>query len=196
MAKNGSAHPYIPSAGMIVQTFTQLRKMFPAKVEAETLKKLSIAPKNESMVINVLRFLGFIDEESNKTEKAGSVFLKHNDDAFAMALEKVVKESYKDLFESVGDNAWQADRGTLIGFFRVHDETSALTATRQQSRSRPFRHSVATERQCRSRPKSPRNQRPRARRKSRNLRLIVAPQKVECPAIKPCTNKWDQVHLG
>lgn len=131
MAKNRSAHPYIPSAGMIVQTFTQLRKMFPAKVDAETLKKLSIAPKNESMVINVLRFLGFIDDESNKTAKAGSVFLKHSDDAFATALEKAVKESYKDLFETVGENAWQADRGTLIGFFRVHDETSALTATRQ-----------------------------------------------------------------
>lgn len=131
MAKNGSAHPYIPSAGMIVQTFTQLRKMFPAKVDAETLKKLSIAPKNESMVINILRFLGFIDDESNKTTKAGSVFLKHSDDSFATALEKVVKESYKNLFETVGDNAWEADRGTLIGFFRIHDETSALTATRQ-----------------------------------------------------------------
>jgi len=131
MTKSGSAHPYIPSAGMIVQTFTQLRKMFPTKVDAETLKKLSLAPKNESMVINVLRYLGFIDDESNKTSLVGSVFLKHSDDAFASALEKVVKEAYKDLFETIGDNAWQADRGTLIGFFRVNDETSALTATRQ-----------------------------------------------------------------
>ncbi|MDP1767952.1 MAG: DUF5343 domain-containing protein [Nitrospirota bacterium] len=131
MGKNGNAHPYIPSAGMIVQTFTQLRKMFPAKVDAETLKKLSIAPKNESMVINVLRFLGFISDESNKTPVASSVFSKHDDTEFSSALEKVVKDAYKELFKICGDEAWKADRGTLIGFFRTHDETSALTATRQ-----------------------------------------------------------------
>ncbi len=131
MGKNGNSHPYIPSPGMIVQTFTQLRKMFPAKVDAETLKKLSIAPKNESMVINILRFLSFINDESNKTPPANSVFSKHDDAEFSSALEKVVKEAYKGLFEVIGDDAWQADRGTLIGFFRTHDETSALTATRQ-----------------------------------------------------------------
>lgn len=131
MEKNGGSHPYIPSAGMIVQTFTQLRKMFPSKVDAETLRKLSIAPKNESMVINVLRFLGFIDDESNKTATASTVFQKHDDAAFASALEKVIKDAYKELFQIVGDDAWGADRGTLIGFFRVQDETSALTATRQ-----------------------------------------------------------------
>lgn len=130
MAKD-SPHPYVPSSGMIVQTFTQLRKMFPSKVDAETLKKLSIAPKNESMVINILRFLGFIDEDSNKTTTAGTVFLRHDDAAFATALEKVVKEAYKKVFDTVGDDAWEADRGTLISFFRVQDETSALTATRQ-----------------------------------------------------------------
>lgn len=85
MGKNGNAHPYIPSAGMLVQTFTQLRKMFPAKVDAETLRKLSIAPKNESMVINVLRFLGFINDESNKTSTASSVFSKHGDAEFSSA---------------------------------------------------------------------------------------------------------------
>lgn len=98
--------------------------MFPARVDAETLKKLSIAPKNESMVINLLRFLGFIDEESNKTPAASTVFQKHDDVAFSTALEKVVKESYNRLFETVGDNAWQTNRGTLISFFRVHDETA------------------------------------------------------------------------
>ena len=116
---------------MIVQTFTQLRKMFPAKVDAETLRKLSLAPKNESMVINILRFLGFIDDECKKTALAGTVFNKHQDDAFAAELEKVVSTSYGELFETMGKAAWAADRSTLIGFFRVHDETSEITATRQ-----------------------------------------------------------------
>lgn len=131
MAKTANAHPYIPSSGMIVQTFTQLRKMFPAKVDAETLRKLSLAPKNESMVINVLRFLGFIDDECKKTALAGTVFNKHQDDAFAAELEKVVSAAYGELFQTMGEAAWAADRSTLIGFFRVHDETSEITATRQ-----------------------------------------------------------------
>jgi hypothetical protein len=131
MVKEKIAHPYIPSAGMIVQTFAQLRKMFPARVDAETLKKLSLAPGNESMVINVLRFLGFIDDEGKKTTSAGSVFSKHQDDAFSAELEKVVSRAYSDLFETIGESAWESERSSLIGFFRVHDETSELTATRQ-----------------------------------------------------------------
>ena len=74
VGKEAMAHPYIPSAGMIVQTFAQLRKMFPPRVDAETLRKLSLAPKNESMVINVLRLLGFIDDEGKNTTLAGTVF--------------------------------------------------------------------------------------------------------------------------
>lgn len=131
MAKTTSAHPYIPSSGMIVQTFSQLRKMFPSKVDAETLRKLSLAPKNESMVINVLRFLGFIDEECKKTSLAGTVFSKHQDETFAAELEKVVSGAYSELFETMGSDTWAADRSSLIGFFRVHDETSEITATRQ-----------------------------------------------------------------
>jgi hypothetical protein len=73
MAK-GDIHPYIPSAGMLVQTFNQLRSMFPIKVDADTLKKMSIAPKNESMVISTLKFLNLVDDDGNKTEVAKSVF--------------------------------------------------------------------------------------------------------------------------
>jgi hypothetical protein len=127
----GSNHPYIPSAGMLVQTFSQLRKMFPTKVDAEILQKLSIAPKNETMVISTLKFLGFLDDQGAKTEKAKTVFLKHDEKAFAAALQKAVTEAYARLFDELGNNAWTSDRNTLISFFRVHDETSALTATRQ-----------------------------------------------------------------
>jgi hypothetical protein len=129
--KKGGPHPYVPSTGMIVQTFAQLRKMFPSRVDGETLKKLSLAPGNESVVINVLRFLGLVDEQGKKTNLAGTVFSRHQDDAFASELEKVVKEAYSELFETMGAAAWGADRSSLIGFFRVHDETSELTATRQ-----------------------------------------------------------------
>src|SRR5688572_9110044 len=101
MAKNSTPHPYIPSPGMIIQTFAQFRKMFPIRVDAEVLRKLSLAPKNESMVINILRFLGFVDEEGGKTQLAGKVFLMHDDSKFSKALEGVVKEAYRELFETI-----------------------------------------------------------------------------------------------
>jgi hypothetical protein len=45
-----------------LKTIEQLRRSFPKTVNAETLKKLGIAPQNESYIINVLRFIGVIDD--------------------------------------------------------------------------------------------------------------------------------------
>jgi hypothetical protein len=128
---NTSPHPYVPSAGIIVQTFTQFRKAMPAKVDAAVLKKLALAPSNESMVLGALRFLGFIDAEGNRTESGKHVFLQHDDAKFASTLEKHVKQGYVALFDVRGDDAWTLDRDNLIGFFRANDETSGITAQRQ-----------------------------------------------------------------
>lgn len=131
MANGKVTHPYVSSSGNLVQAFTQFRKAMPAQIDATTLKRLGIAPGNESVVIGVLRFLSFIDEEGKKTQKGQEVFLKHDDADFAKSLEKHVKGAYSELFDLRGDEAWSVDRDTLIGFFRVTDETSALTAKRQ-----------------------------------------------------------------
>lgn len=114
-----------------MQTFLQFRKMFPAKVDASTLQKLSLAPKNEAAVINTLKFLGFLDDDCKKTNHANETFLKHNDDEFSVALAERVQTAYSEIFENFGAAAWETDRETLISFFRVHDETSPITATRQ-----------------------------------------------------------------
>jgi hypothetical protein len=103
----------------------------PAQIDASTLKRLGIAPSNESVVIGVLRFLGFIDEDGKKTKAGSDVFLKHDDAEFAKTLEKHVKSSYSELFELRGDEVWKVGQDILIGFFRATDETSALTAKRQ-----------------------------------------------------------------
>lgn len=103
----------------------------PATVDASTLKRLGIAPSNESVVIGVLRFLGFIDDSGKRTKEGHEVFLKHDDAQFTKTLEKHVKKAYSEMFELRGDEAWDLDRDTLIGFFRATDETSALTAKRQ-----------------------------------------------------------------
>ena len=95
------------------------------------LKKWSIAPKNEGAVLNVLRFLGVIDEEGKKQEEAAKVFLEHTDDAFSSKFANLVEASYHDLFNTWSDKSWELDRDQLIQFFRTADQTSARTGKQQ-----------------------------------------------------------------
>lgn len=124
-------HPYVPSPGPLVQTFTQFKNAMPATVDSGTLKKLSLAPNNEPMVLSVFRFLGLIDKDGKKTQLASKLFTTHGDAAFSKALEKIVKDAYSDLFNHYGAEAWKTDRDSLIGYFRGTDETSAITGKRQ-----------------------------------------------------------------
>jgi hypothetical protein len=66
--------PYVASAGPLLRTIGHLRKSFPKEVTAETLRKLGVAPKNESYSINVLRFLGVINEEGAKVDEKAKAF--------------------------------------------------------------------------------------------------------------------------
>lgn len=124
-------HPYTLGGGSLTQVIQQLRKSFPAVVKADTLKKLGIAPNNESYVINTLKFLGVIDDEGNKTKQAGVIFSKHDNDEFAQEFAKLVLVAYKELFDLYGDESWTLDQGKLIAFFRSSDESSAEVGRRQ-----------------------------------------------------------------
>lgn len=124
-------HAYTTSQGGLVQTISQFRSAFPAKVDASTLKKLGFAPNNESYIINVLRFLALIDDDGTKTDLARQVFSLHNDSEFSAAFESIIEDGYKDLFELRGEGAWELDADSLIGFFRGSDGTSATVGKRQ-----------------------------------------------------------------
>jgi hypothetical protein len=124
-------YPYVPSAGPLVKTINHLRKTFPRELTADTLRKLGVAPKNESYVINVLRFLGIVDEEGKKVDAKAKAFVQHQDEAFASEVGKIVKEAYEELFELHGDSAWTQDRNALTQFFRTTDHSSDVVGTRQ-----------------------------------------------------------------
>lgn len=126
-------YPYVASAGPLVKTVTHLRKSFPKEVTADTLRKLGVAPKNESYAINVLRFLGVIDEEGKKVDAKAKAFMQHQNEAFAVEFEKVVREAYEELFELHGSEAWKLDRNSLTQFFRTTDHSSDVVGTRQAS---------------------------------------------------------------
>ena len=124
-------HPYVISSGPLIQVINHLRNSFPATVTADTLKKLGFAKKNESYVINTLRFIGVIDEEGIKTEKAGKVFTIHEDKAFHKAFSGLIDTAYSELFALHKDSAWGLDLDSLITFFRKTDQASALVGKKQ-----------------------------------------------------------------
>ncbi len=124
-------YPYVPSAGILIQPFTQFRKSFPKKVDAETLKRLGIAPSNEGYVIQNLKFLNLINKEGEQTNIGVDLFTTHGDAEFSAKLEPVLRQAYGDLFELRGPDAWTLDRGALITFFRGTDKTSEIVGGRQ-----------------------------------------------------------------
>jgi Family of unknown function (DUF5343) len=125
-------HPY-SSPGAITGAVNQFRKTFPATVNADTLRKLGIAPQNESYVINTLRYIGVIDGEGNKTPKATAAFNQHEDTEFQNDFGAMVKDAYKELFEIYGDTSWEQTFDKLIAFFRNADQTSDVVGRRQAS---------------------------------------------------------------
>ena len=124
-------HPYISGAGNVAQAINHFRSSFPPTINADTLKKLGLAPNNESYLINILKCLGIIDNDGNKTEKAAIVFSKHSDKDFQTAFSEIVKNAYSDLFKLYGDDAWSLGKDELITYFRSTDQTSAVIGGRQ-----------------------------------------------------------------
>lgn len=125
-------YPYISGQGALVGAFTQLRKGFPAKVDAGYLQRFNIAPANESYVISILRFLGLIDEDGSKVEDNTHYFYG-NDEAFKEGLENTLRTAYSQLFGEMGDAALEADKSNLAHWFRASDKTSDLVGNRQAS---------------------------------------------------------------
>ncbi|MGA2915118.1 MAG: DUF5343 domain-containing protein [Sedimentisphaerales bacterium] len=129
MAENH--HPYVTSNGPLIKVINHLKNSFPTTVTADTLKRLGYAPKNESYVINTLRFIGAIDDDGNKTETASKVFTLHDDKDFQKGFSEMVEKAYTGLFALHGDSTWTLDLTSLITFFRQADQSSALVGKRQ-----------------------------------------------------------------
>src|SRR5271167_1144838 len=113
-----ASHPYISGAGNVTQMIGFLRKNFPAIVNSDTVKKLGVAPKNEGYVINALQFIGIIDEGGKRTNRGREVLTTHDEEAFRQTFEALIRDSYKDLFDLRGDDAWTMNKDALIGYFR------------------------------------------------------------------------------
>jgi len=134
-------HPYISGVGNISQALNHFRNSFPSKVDAATLKKLGLAPNNESFLINILRFIKLISEDGTKTKETADIFSQHDDNKFREKFKLLIKSAYHDLFDLYGDKTWEIDMDSLITFFRSTDQTSSLIGKHQ---ARTFKVLVAT----------------------------------------------------
>ncbi|MGD1157928.1 MAG: DUF5343 domain-containing protein [Terriglobia bacterium] len=124
-------HPYISGPGSLLKGIQQFRSSLPPKIDAAVLKKLGIAPKNESYLINILRFLDVIDEEGIPTPEARETFTQHDDAAFGKKFSEMIKKAYTDLFSLHGEKAWALEADALITHFRQSDQTSSVVGNRQ-----------------------------------------------------------------
>ncbi|EYT58812.1 hypothetical protein D514_0108070 [Microbacterium sp. UCD-TDU] len=127
-----NTYPYISGPGALVKTLEQFRKSFPATVDAAYFKRMGIAPGNESYLINILRFLGVIDDSGAKVDEAANAFYG-SDEHFHEGLTELLRDAYKPVFDELGPDAWNASRESLSHWFRMVDKTTDLIGGRQAS---------------------------------------------------------------
>lgn len=125
-------YPYTSGQSAIAQTFAQLRKGFPAKVDAGYLQRFGIASANESYIISILRFLELINEDGDRRDE-NTDFFYGGDEVFRPGLEKRVRAAYSQLFDEMGEETPTVGREALANWFRAADKTSALVGQRQAS---------------------------------------------------------------
>ncbi len=124
--------PYVNTIGPLHQFLKKLRTRFPDVVTVDTLKKQGIAAKNETYIINTLRFLDLIDDEGNKNKERAR-FFQAGDPEYSVGMEEAVKHAYDDLFDTNGDATWGMSKPELVTFFRMSDDTSEIVGQRQAS---------------------------------------------------------------
>jgi hypothetical protein len=81
------------------------------------LQRFNIAPANESYVISILRFLGLIDEDGNRSEDSADYFYGGHD-VFKLGLDRTLRSAYSQVFDEMGDEALTAQRDDLASWFQ------------------------------------------------------------------------------
>lgn len=183
-----ASHPYISGPGNITQMIGYLRRNFPTTVTSDTVKKFGLASNNESYVINALQFIGLIDNEGKKIDRAADILLIRDETKFQAAFAGLIMTAYKDLFDTRGEDAWQLSKDELIGYFRAADKTSDLIGTRQAGVFQVFSslsgHSVET----RAKASASGKPKEKASRKAKPVKMSTtdagtAPRKTADPAV-------------
>ena len=112
----GQKFPYTPTVAGLIKFLDQLRRSYPANLDAGLLKKLGIAPNNESYTINIAKFLRLFNEDGSRNPDQQRIFSVSDEEKFRASFSEIVKSAYASLFELHGDATWELDRGSLSTF--------------------------------------------------------------------------------
>ena len=122
--------PYTSSNGAISQLIEHLRKRFVGKVDSAMLKKLEIAPNNESYIINAFKFIKVLTAEGEPNSEVQNLFAQEEEE-FKTGFADLVEAAYLPLFELHGESAWNLEKTKLVTFFRLEDKSTDLVGKRQ-----------------------------------------------------------------
>jgi hypothetical protein len=108
--------PYTPLTGKIKEYFDRFQEVgitATTKINRAWLKSIGFTSGNDSYIISVLKFIGFVDASNTPTD----LWRMYKDPTKARTvLAQAIKEGYKELFETYPD-ANRKDREALYAFF-------------------------------------------------------------------------------
>ncbi|MHB8361552.1 MAG: DUF5343 domain-containing protein [Thermoplasmataceae archaeon] len=119
-----STHPYTTNTGNLKKFLEGIPKTgVPTKVTREYLTKIGYTSSNDRAIINVLKFIGFLDHDGSPTEKYKQ-FRNTNTSRTVMA--ECLTMSYSDLFNTY-PSAYDKDDESLVNFMRASSDAKPET---------------------------------------------------------------------
>jgi hypothetical protein len=116
--------PYGPPSSVIALLQRHRRQGLPESLDKSFLERVGINEGVVNRTLQALRFLKLIDEEGNLTETLKEI-KKLSDEDYQIQLTKILKESYRDVFEVI-DLADISEKA-LINAFRHYEPSGQRT---------------------------------------------------------------------
>jgi len=107
-------YPYTLNTGKLKRFLESIPKLGVDKVTINTLQKLGYTSSNDRLIVKILKFINFIDENGAPTDN----YKNFRDTTKAKTvMANAIREAYSELFKMYPD-AYKEDNETLKNFFR------------------------------------------------------------------------------
>lgn len=113
--QQGRITPAYAPWGQVKEFLIRMRALNPKTIDVEYLNTNITSGKDAYALFAAIKFLGFIDENGNCTDKLDSIKVR-GETQQKKALENVVREAYADIFEAV--HVEESDRSTIYNQMR------------------------------------------------------------------------------
>lgn len=119
-----SEPPYTPLTGKLKQYFDKIKEVRdPEKVDTTWLASVGFKSGNDSYILRVLKYIGFVDDSKRPTE----LWKRYRDPTQSSAvLAQAIRTGYKDLFNIYAD-AYRKDREALYAYFSSRSNKAERT---------------------------------------------------------------------